>query len=993
MRTNRNILFTGLFLFFNIASFCQLGFSFDIKKPKPFEDRVLRSEKTDKTKFNKPRHFIQNTFTHYNYFFNANNKLNEVLTQAKLSHKDDYSQLLTFYNYTLDEVSQYKTELDSLVYKAQTAIVLHDLRNDWIDNMYLIWGAAYYLRKDFDSAYLTFQFINYAFAPKEKDGYYRYIGSKADGNVPTNIANKEKNTLPKRIFSEPPSRNDAFIWQVRTHIAREQYAEASSLISQLKNDPVFPERLRNDLEEVQALYFYQQSMWDSSALHLTNALSTAVNKNEKARWEYLIAQMYEKSNRLTDAQDFYTKVISHTTDPVLEIYARLSSIRVNKDGGDNYIDKNIEELLKMGRKDRYLDYRDIIFLMAAQMELDRKNIDAAEKLLLKSTSYNYGNSNLRNKAFLQLADISFAKKKYRQAANYYDSLQFADPSLPDPDKIQARKDVLTKIAFDMETIERQDSLQRLAGIPEDERKSFVKKLVKKLRKAQGLKDEDFRSKEGLSSSPQGGTQAELFTSTGKGEWYFYNQAARTKGSGDFKARWGNRPNVDNWRRSGAISGISGRPNRNNNNNMALPGAKQDNQPAELTFDALYDNIPLTPEKTKASNDSIQNALFDLSNLYAEQLEDCAACVETSETLRQRFPEFDKMDQVLFHLYYCYKKNGETAKSDELKKIMTEQYGKSSYTNIVETGKNPAIPKEEPEPTRLYEGIYDLFIEGNFEEAIARKKTADSLYGNGYWTPQLLYIQAVYHAKQREDSAAQSVLSQIISLHPNSTLASKAQTLMNVLSRRSIIENELANMVIEMPVEDTTVKKKEEVTVASPVIEAKAPAAKKDTGAVTKNEPKNKAVVPNKTITTKSATDSIAVKVTQPPLAGYDYNPLDKHYVIITLNKVDNVFRNEAKNAFGIYNREKYYNRQFEYSTVDIDAENKLLLIGSFDNAQDAIDYLAQAKPVANTRIMPWLKPEKYSFSIISAHNLEVLKTRPLLDEYRKFTDKYWQGKF
>ena len=27
-----------------------------------------------------------------------------------------------------------------------------------------------------------FQFINYSFAEKEKDGYYKYIGSRLDGN-------------------------------------------------------------------------------------------------------------------------------------------------------------------------------------------------------------------------------------------------------------------------------------------------------------------------------------------------------------------------------------------------------------------------------------------------------------------------------------------------------------------------------------------------------------------------------------------------------------------------------------------------------------------------------------------------------------------------------------------------------------------------------------------------------------------------------------------
>jgi hypothetical protein len=115
--------------------------------------------------------------------------------------------------------------------------------------------------------------------------------------------------------------------------------------------------------------------------------------------------------------------------------------------------------------------------------------------------------------------------------------------------------------------------------------------------------------------------------------------------------------------------------------------------------------------------------------------------------------------------------------------------------------------------------------------------------------------------------------------------------------------------------------------------------------------------------------------------------------MVILNKVDNVFRNEAKNAFFRYNRETFYNKAFDYSTIDIDAENKLLLIGAFDSAAAAIQYIQQAKPVATTQIIPWLKPEKYSFSIISDSNLELLKSRPNLGDYLKFIEQFRQGKF
>lgn len=171
MRATRYTLIVSFLLILSqvtLPAFSQLGISFDLKKPKDYDDRVLRSEKSDQKKFTLPRRFIQNTITHYNYYFNANNKLNDVLERAKTSFKEDYSQLLPFYNYTLDATAADSIQLDSVTYKSSTAIALHDLRNDWADNMYLLWGASYYLQKKFDSAYLMFQFINYAFAPKRK---------------------------------------------------------------------------------------------------------------------------------------------------------------------------------------------------------------------------------------------------------------------------------------------------------------------------------------------------------------------------------------------------------------------------------------------------------------------------------------------------------------------------------------------------------------------------------------------------------------------------------------------------------------------------------------------------------------------------------------------------------------------------------------------------------------------------------------------------------
>ena len=940
-----------------------------------YEDRILGSEKSESKKYTLPRRLTQNAFTHYNYVFNANNKLNEVLERAKTAHIDDYTRLLPFYNYTLDQTAADSLELDSVISKAITGIVLHDLRNQWIDNLYLLQGAAYYLGKQFDSAYLTFQFINYAFAKKEKDGYYQTIGSKFDGNSALSISTEEKNSLPRKVFSEPPSRNDAFIWQIRTLIAMEEYAEAASLIITLKNDPEFPKRLKNDLEEVQAWWFYNSNVYDSAAVHLEQALSNATNKKERARWEFLIAQLYERSGKLELARKFYDKVINHTIDPVMEIYARLHSIRINQTGADNYIDRNIAELLKMAKRDKYYDYKDVIYYTIAQMELERNNFDAAMVNLKKSTE-NSLDPTLKNKAFLQMADMAFAQRKYREAKSLYDSINVGDPALKNTNSIVERKQALTDLVAQLDIAERQDSLQRIAAMPEEERKEYVKKLVRQLRKEKGLKEEPSSSVL-VPIGTQQNQQTDLFsTNSAKGEWYFYNAALKTKGVAEFKAKWGNRPNVDNWRRSSGMSlQQTNRTVANQTNNLTQ--ANVQTQSGEISLEALYENLPVTTDKLQLSNDSLSEALYKLGRSFANDLEDCNSSIEANEELAERFPSFNKMDEVLFTLFYCYKKTGAAAKAEQVKKVMEQKFAGSRFTIIVTTGKDPGS-NQNPDATKAYEDIYDLFIEGNFEKAVADKAAADAKYGSTYWTPQLMYIESVFYIKQKDDAKAIDILNAIIAKKPNTPMAAKAATIIDVLNRRQKIEDELRNLnvqrTLEKPLQVDTATKQ------APVVITQLPQKEKEQQVVKKNED-NPVAKPVDTVANK------------PIISAYSFKAEDKYYAAVILTKVDMVWVNETKNAFNIYNRGKFYNKQFELSTVQLNPEYKLVLIGNFENAQAAADYVQSVKPVSNSQIVPWLAAEKYSFTIISASNLEILKARQDIGLYKQFIEKNMPGKF
>jgi hypothetical protein len=106
-----------------------------------------------------------------------------------------------------------------------------------------------------------------------------------------------------------------------------------------------------------------------------------------------------------------------------------------------------------------------------------------------------------------------------------------------------------------------------------------------------------------------------------------------------------------------------------------------------------------------------------------------------------------------------------------------------------------------------------------------------------------------------------------------------------------------------------------------------------------------------------------------------------------------VFTNEARNAMNRYNREKHSGQNYPVAITPINGEIKFLLIGPFSNAQGAIDYVQGAKSLAPTQILPWLKADKYSFSIISGENLRMVTEKGDYASYALFLDQNLPVKF
>lgn len=564
----------------------------------------------------------------------------------------------------------------------------------------------------------------------------------------------------------------------------------------------------------------------------------------------------------------------------------------------------------------------------------------------------------------------------------YDSLQLSDTTLAASlAQLQARRAALTKIVDHITVIEREDSLQRIAAMPPAEREDFVKKLAKKLRKESGIKD-DGSNTGNTNAFANNNAPADLFTSSSKGEWYFYNSSLKSRGFNEFKSKWGNRVNVDNWRRKAAMDIVI----RANSNQQAGADKNADGSTltaasaaADISYEGLMQQLPLTPAMVDSSNTLIAANMLQLAKLYQTDLEDYEEAIKTYEAYLSRFTKATDNADVYLGLYYCYNKLGNTERAAYYKNLLNTKFVNTKAWQKLNTPE--VLNTKNPEATKKYEDIYTLFLEGKFTEAVAAKKAADAQFGVNYWTPQLLYIEALYNVKEKNDSIAIAGLNTLMQNNPNSPLAGKAATMIDVLKRRKEIEAYLTSL---------QVTRMEDEKVIVPSDNNNKPADKAP--------PKVVAPAPPAVVKLPTAVPPVAIKDTAKTTltvkGQFVLKPDSPHTVIMILDKVDGVYVNEARNAINRFTNENYYGQGLTVikDVLDADKNMQLLVIGNFANDNAAIDYYNKIKRGA-AREVSWLPAAKYSFLIITNENLQVLKTNKDMAGYKTLLNTLYPGKF
>jgi hypothetical protein len=210
--------------------------------------------------------------------------------------------------------------------------------------------------------------------------------------------------------------------------------------------------------------------------------------------------------------------------------------------------------------------------------------------------------------------------------------------------------------------------------------------------------------------------------------------------------------------------------------------------------------------------------------------------------------------------------------------------------------------------------------------------------------------------------------------PSTTITVKKDTVVTPPAPTVTIKKDT---VVTPPAPTVTIKKDTVVTPPAPTV-----MVKKDT-VVTPSAP---TVTVNKDTVVTPPAPTVIVK-------SFSFIPTDPHYVVVLMDKVDEVYASEGKNAFNRYNREKFNNQPIAMNSLKLDDRFNLVLQGPFNDAKSAVDYVDKVRPIAGSRILPWLSADKYSFIIISNANLDLLKTNKDMTAYKQLLKQAFSEKF
>lgn len=684
-----------------------------------------------------------NTTARYNAYFYAKENIREIEKILDDSYDNDYNNILNIYP-EIDSVlaKTYEDKVEECIKKASIAIQRHK-NSKWVDDSYILIGLARLYSTDYVNAIETFKYVN----TKSED---------AD------------------------ARHRALAHLLRTFTDYQEYNNAISVSDYLKK-----EKLNKDNQKLlyinRAHYYQTQQDYDNMVQNLVKAAPLLKKKDGKGRIYFIIGQVYQMLGFDAEAFNYYKRCIASNPEYELDFYARLYMAQVTELGKSSDL-KSARKLFKKLLKDKKnKEFKDKIYYEMAAFELRQNNLDDAIEYLKESVKASTNNNRQKGQSYLKLGEIHYdSLRKYELAKAYYDSTITVLPrDYEKYEQIKERQEVLADFVEQLNTIQLQDSLLALSEMDSISIRKQIDEYIaaEEERKKEEEEKERKRIRRNTFNQLQDNTG---FSST---SWYFDNPSAIAMGQTEFKRVWGDRPLEDNWRRANKESEQDYEQAANedtSNTNKDTENIEVGEEDPEMVVNAqaekMYNQIPFSAAAKESALDQIEEAYYNLGNIYYFKLHEEQNAATSFETLLQRFPKTEHEPEVLYHLYLINKGLGKDV--EKYKNRLLSQYPNTTYAKLLA---NPNYTEESTAANeqlkKAYKNAYELYSNEQYPEALGVLNQAMNEYQETVFTPRLKLLKILITGKTEDINLYQYQLTEFIKEHPDSDITPYAKELL------------------------------------------------------------------------------------------------------------------------------------------------------------------------------------------------------------------------
>ncbi|MGN6568331.1 MAG: hypothetical protein ACTHJ0_10285 [Flavipsychrobacter sp.] len=900
------------------------------------------NEKMLKKKWSIQRQVVQNTFTRYNYYFNANRKMDEALANMQRVRRDNYDSLIGLYPFDPNKDSSLMSgDMDSIIRKVSVGIQIHDPRTKWGDDLYLLLGQAYYYKGHYDEANTAFHYIISMDERKKK----KPAQSAHKAGTQPSIVEAQKKTMLD-FLKHKAVHNDAVLWLSRTYTEAHQPEKAESVMALMESDSTSVKNLKGRIALANAFLALNNNDYkDASSQLMIAANDNNISDYMRMRAAFLSGQLLQRQGAYAASADNFKKVISLNPKIEMDFYARKYLAYSSMYGGGNEKEA-VAALQKVLNDGKYSNYYEQVYYMLGRLAQNSNNPTDAVSYLEKGI--HAGRTTKKQKAisFATLGNVYYSTGDYVAAKHAYDSAARMANAAPNDSSVMVavvRSRALGEVAGPATVIHDQDSLLALSLMSEKEQRSVARKYIKHLEKLRA--DSIYRAENaGINSV----TAAEPAMGEETGAvWYFANATQMQQGYTDFKRKWGNRPLEDNWRRSAALS-FSGNNGGNNNADAEQENSDYDENglPKE---DLLLSFIPRTREEKDTANLLIQRGYIDLANAYVRQLEDYPPAIKTLDTMEKRYPNNAHMPEDYYLRYIIALRQNKLDDAKTYSDKLLQDYPTSEYAKLVRPTEDGGGVQVVDGMTvaNYYDETYGLLMQHQYNDVILHVKHADQVYKDSIYRDRFHLMEAISLAYLGNFGEADTLLTEFIKLHPSDSLRSWADAVMTYISK-----NRPAPALAAAPANNAAANN---VAAMSKALTngAPPPAANGTNPATPPNGAPPPAAMPN---------GAAAMPVKE---KSFTYDPKEQHYFVIAIPGLESraMGLKAALNDFATF---KFNSLNLSVNMDLLNQKEVAVVAKSFQNATQAKIFLNAVKSTPD--IFREYKSGEYKLFIISASN-------------------------